>query len=270
MYLRDVRKEIKPMSLKAYIVDDERLARENLKILISSFCPEVDVLGEASNITDAEACIRALQPDVLFLDIRMPSDAEGFVLLDNIKDLKVLVVFVTAFKDYAMKAFNANAAYYVLKPVDVEELQMAVEKVKQTKTLFANDDSNYVIYQQTLQQLSSALQHNTSNGRFAISHTKGLKIVEEKNVVYLQAEGNCTMLFFKDGTKYLDTRTLKIYESILDDNNFFRVHKSYIVNIDFIQDYIHSEGHYVILKNKIEIPVARNRVQDFVKTLKGA
>jgi two-component system LytT family response regulator len=94
--------------------------------------------------------------------------------------------------------------------------------------------------------------------------------VEEKNVVYLQAEGNCTMLFFKDGTKYLDTRTLKIYESILDDNNFFRVHKSYIVNIDFIQDYIHSEGHYVILKNKIEIPVARNRVQDFVKTLKGA
>lgn len=257
------------MSLKAYIVDDERLARENLKILISSFCPDVDVLGEAANISDAEDGIRELQPDILFLDIRMPSDAEGFVLLDRIKDLKVLVVFVTAFKDYAIKAFNANAAYYVLKPVDVEDLQLAVEKVKQTKVLFSKDDGNYKIYQETLQQLSAALQNNTSNGRFAISHTKGLKIVEEKNVVYLQAEGNCTMLFFNDGTKYLDTRTLKIYESILEENHFFRVHKSYMVNMDCIQDYIHSEGHYVVLKNKTEIPVARNRVQDFVKTLRG-
>jgi len=269
LYLRKIRKPIKTMTLKAYIVDDERMARENLKILLGSYCPDVEVVGEAGNIVDAETGIRALKPDFLFLDIRMPSDAEGFVLLEKIKDLKVLVIFVTAFKDYAIKAFNANAAYYVLKPVDVDELETAVEKVKDTLAVFAKDERNYVVYHQALEQLSVSLRTNQSSGRFAISHTKGLKIVEEKNVVYLQAEGNCTMLYFEDGSKYLDTRTLKVYESILDGSLFFRVHKSYMVNMDYILEYLHNEGHYVVLKDKSEIPVARNRVQDFVKTIRG-
>jgi two-component system, LytTR family, response regulator len=257
------------MNLRAYIVDDERLARENLKMLLESFCPDVEVIGEAGNITDAEEGIRDCMPDLLFLDIRMPSDAEGFQLLERIKDLNVIVIFVTAFKDYAVKAFNANAAYYVLKPVDIEELQLAVQKVMDTKRIFDEDDSNFDVYQQTLKQLSEALLTNKHSGRFAIAHTKGLKIVEEKNVMYFEAQGNCTMLYFNDGTKYLDTRTLKTYESIVDPNAFFRIHKSYLANLSYMVEYLHSEGHYIVLSNKVELPVARNRVSDFIKVLKG-
>lgn len=257
------------MNLRAYIIDDERLARENLKMLLESFCPDVEVIGEASNIHDAEEGIRECLPDFIFLDIRMPSDSEGFELLERIKDLNILVVFVTAFKDYAVKAFNANAAYYVLKPIDIEELQLAIQKVMETKQIFDEDDSNFGVYQQTLKQLSDALRNNTHSGRFAISHTKGLKIVEEKNVIYFEAQGNCTMLHFQDGSRYLDTRTLKTYESIVDEKAFFRIHKSYLVNMNFMVEYMHSEGHYVVLTNKVELPVARNRVSDFVKVLKG-
>ncbi len=257
------------MNLRTYIVDDERLARENLKMLLESFCPDVEVIGEAGNIDSAEEGIREGMPDLIFLDIRMPSGAEGFELLERIKDLNIIVVFVTAFKDYAIKAFNANAAYYVLKPIDVEELQLAVQKVLEAKQAFDEDDTNFSVYQQTLKQLSEALRSNTHTGRFAISHTKGLKIVEEKNVIYFEAQGNCTMLYFNDGSKYLDTRTLKTYETIVDEKSFFRIHKSYLVNMAYLVEYLHSDGHYVVLSNKVELPVARNRVSDFVKVLKG-
>lgn len=257
------------MNLRAYIVDDERLARENLKMLLESFCPDVEVIGEASNIRDAEEGIRECLPDFIFLDIRMPSDAEGFQLIENIRDLNILVVFVTAFKDFAIKAFNANASYYVLKPIDIEELQLAIQKVMEAKQIFDEDESNFDVYQETLKELSDALKNNKYSGRFAISHTKGLKIVEEKNVIYFEAQGNCTMLYFNDGSKYLDTRTLKTYESIVDGNSFFRIHKSYLVNMNYMVEYLHSDGHYVVLTNKVELPVARNRVSDFVKVLKG-
>jgi two-component system LytT family response regulator len=257
------------MNLRTYIVDDERLARENLKMLLESFCPDVEVIGEASNIQDAEQGIRECLPDFIFLDIRMPSDSEGFELIERLKDLNLLVVFVTAFKDYAIKAFNANAAYYVLKPIDIEELQLSIHKVMEAKQVFDEDESNFDVYHETLKELSVALRNNKHSGRFAISHTKGLKIVEEKNVIYFEAQGNCTMLYFNDGTRYLDTRTLKTYESIVDENSFFRIHKSFLVNMSYLVEYLHSEGHYVVLNNKVELPVARNRVSDFVKALKG-
>jgi two-component system LytT family response regulator len=257
------------MNLRAYIVDDERLARDNLKILLESYCPDVEVIGEASNIYDAETGIRECLPDLIFLDIRMPSDDEGFQLLERIKDLNILVVFVTAFKDYAIKAFNANAAYYVLKPIEIEELQLAIQKVLEAKKIFDEDESNFEVYQETLKELSKALKNNKHSGRFAISHTKGLKIVEEKNVLYFEAQGNCTLLHFIDGSKYLDTRTLKTYESIVDDKTFFRIHKSYLINMNYLTEYLHSDGHYIILNNKMELPVARNRVSEFVKVLKG-
>ena len=257
------------MNLRTYIVDDERLARENLKMLLESFCPDVEVIGEASNIQDAEQGIRECLPDFIFLDIRMPSDSEGFELIERLKDLNLLVVFVTAFKDYAIKAFNANAAYYVLKPIDIEELQLSIHKVMEAKQVFDEDESNFDVYHETLKELSVALRSNKHSGRFAISHTKGLKIVEEKNVIYFEAQGNCTMLYFNDGSRYLDTRTLKTYESIVDENSFFRIHKSFLVNLSYLVEYLHSEGHYVVLNNKVELPVARNRVSDFVKALKG-
>jgi len=256
------------MSLKAILIDDEDLARKNLEILLNDNCEGVEIIEQASNIIDAKKMIESLHPDVIFLDIRMPRGAEGFELLESIEKRDFFVIFVTAFKDYALKAFNANAIHYVLKPIDVDELVSAVTKVKEAKTLFTDMPENYSTYFDTIKNLSSNLQSNGYGKKIAISHTKGIKLIETKNIVHLEASGNCTMLYFTDGKRYLDTRTLKVYESILNPKEFYRIHKSHIINLESLKEYMNDDGHMAILKNGIVLPVARNRVSSFVKTLK--
>lgn len=255
--------------LRALIVDDEEYARKNLMMMIDDFCPEIEIIGEASGKEQAKSIIAASKPDVVFLDIRMPSGAEGFELLEEVEEKNFLVVFVTAFKDYAIRAFNASAVYYLLKPIDIDDLRVAVEKLVDANNIFGQDPENYVTYFRSLRNLSDQLLRNKTNNRIAISHTKGLKIVEDDTIVHLEASGNCTTIYFTDGTRYLDTRTLKIYENILNPAKFFRVHKSHIINLNQLAEYVNEDGHYAILKNGLRIPVARNRVTDFVKMLKA-
>ncbi len=257
------------MKLRALVIDDEEFARKNLVMMLEEYCPEIEVIGEASRKDEAKALIAASNPDVIFLDIRMPSGAEGFELLEEIQEKNFQVVFVTAFKDYAIKAFNANAVYYLLKPIDIDELINACSKLVNTQKNLVGNPEGYNEYFQSIRNLSDRMLHNKSNNRIAISHTKGLKIVEDVSISHLEASGNCTTIYFKDGSRYLDTRTLKIYESILDENKFFRTHKSHIINLNELTEYLNDDGHYVVLKDGAKIPVARNRVTDFVKMLKS-
>ncbi len=257
------------MKLRAVIVDDEELARMNLSMMLETYCPEIDVIGDADNKEDAKALIESSKPDVVFLDIRMPSGSEGFELLESIENRNFLVVFVTAFKDYAIRAFQANAAHYILKPIDDEDLRVAVDKIIATKETFKSNPGNYEVYFSTLKNLADRLLKNKDNNRIAISHTKGVKIIEEDTINYLEASGNCTMIHFVDGTRYLDTRTLKIYEEILNDRKFYRIHKSYIINVLRMKEYLSENGHIAVLDNGIELPVARNRVAAFLKSIKN-
>ena len=257
------------MILRAIVVDDEELARKNLIMMLENYCPEIDVIGEASNKNEAKSIIESSNPDVVFLDIRMPSGSEGFELLESISERNFLVVFVTAFKDYAIKAFQTNAVHYLLKPIDDEDLRVAIDKLIATKETFTNNPGNYETYFTSLQNLADRLLKNKISNRIAISHTKGIKIVEDDDIAYLEASGNCTMLHFTDGTRYLDTRTLKVYESILSEDKFYRIHKSYIVNMNLIKEYITEDGYIIALKNGIQLPVARNRASAFLKTVKG-
>ena len=254
--------------MRALVVDDEEYARKNLIMMLDDFCPEIEVIGEASGKEQAKAIIASSKPDVVFLDIRMPSGAEGFELLDEIEEKNFLVVFVTAFKDYAIRAFNASAVYYLLKPIDIDDLRSATEKLVEAKKVFAHDPSNYTTYFRSLRNLSDQLLRNKPNNRIAISHTKGLKIIEDSTITHLEASGNCTTIYFEDNTRYLDTRTLKIYENILDPAKFFRVHKSHIINLGRLKEYINEDGHFAVLQGGLKIPVARNRVAEFVKLLK--
>lgn len=256
------------MKLRALVVDDEEFARKNLIMLLDEFCPEIEVIGEASRKDQAKAIIESSKPDVVFLDIRMPSGAEGFELLDEIEEKDFLVVFVTAFKDYAIRAFNASAVYYLLKPIDIEELQQSVSRLVDTKKIYSENPENFDTYYSSLKNLSDSLLRNKPNSRIAISHTKGLKIVDDDTILHLEASGNCTTIYFKDGTRYLDTRTLKTYESLLDPVKFSRVHKSHIINLTTLTEYLNEDGHFAVLKGGLRIPVARNRVTEFVKMLK--
>ncbi len=145
------------MKLRALVVDDEEFARKNLTMLLEEYCPEIEVIGEASRKEQAKAIIESSNPDVIFLDIRMPSGAEGFELLEEIENKKFLVVFVTAFKDYAIRAFNASAIYYLLKPIDIEELQIAVERLVETQKLYQANPESYITYFDSLKDLSNNL-----------------------------------------------------------------------------------------------------------------
>lgn len=255
--------------LSAIIVDDEDLARENLKMLIEEFCPEIEIIGTAGNVRQARTLIHEKKPRVVFLDIRMPSGSEGFELLDEVKDEKFLVVFVTAFKDYAVRAFNANAIHYVLKPVDIEDLRKAVEKLVEASHTFESYPDSFNQYVSTLKNLSDNLIHNKNSGKISISHSKGIKIIDDTSINYIEADGNCSQIHFIDGTRYLDTRTLGVYEEMLNPAKFFRVHKSYIINLDQLNEYLSEDGYFAIMKSGTRIPVARNRVPEFTQKIKS-
>lgn len=257
------------MKLKAIIVDDEELARKNLAMLLQDYCPEVEVISDAGNVTEAKEKIESLDPDVVFLDIRMPSGSEGFELLESIENRNFLVIFVTAFKDYALRAFQANAIHYVLKPIDIEDLKDAVERISEARTTFKENPDNFETYFESIKNLSSSMESEGYGNKVAISHTKGIKLIHIDDIIYLEASGNCTVLYFSDGTRYLDTRTLKIYEGILNPNIFYRIHKSHIINMDYLKEYLNEDGHFAVLKNGKLLSVARNRVSTFVKTLKA-
>jgi two-component system LytT family response regulator len=253
--------------LSALIVDDELLARENLKILLEDFCPEVRVVGSAGDIEEGKRLILELRPQVIFLDIRMPSGAEGFDLLESIEVKDFQVIFVTAFKDYAVKALNANAIHYILKPIDIEDLQYAVKKLVEYQESFEDEDHREA-YVDSINNLSKSQMQQEHPSKLTLYHNKGFKIVETKNIVRLEADSNCTSFFFADGTKYLDTKTLKVYEDLLPNREFVRIHKSHVINLHHLKEYTSADGHIAIMKNGHSVPVARGRLSHFLSLVK--
>lgn len=255
--------------IRAIIIDDELFARENLLMLLNEFCPEIEVVGMGQNVEEARLLIQSKTPDAVFLDIRMPSGEEGLELLEDVKTGKFQIVFVTAFKDYAVKAFNANSIHYILKPIDIEDLKKAVGKLKQYRVMFKEDDTNLQTYIESIKNFSDNIHYQRESNKITITHLKGIKIIEDTSVTYLEGEGNCTNLHFDDGSSFFDTRTLKIYDDILDENKFYRIHKKYIINLDQLTDYIHKDGYFAKLKNGEMLPVARARVSDFIQKIKS-
>ena len=166
------------MKLRALIVDDEIHARENLKYLLDNYCPEIEIIAMANGVASAIEAVNTLKPQVVFLDICMPSGTEGFDFLDALPEKKFQVVFVTAFKDYAIRALNANAIHYLQKPVDVDDLKMAVKKLLSTNQLFIDNQEQLFNYIKSLENLTKAIQPSQGVPRITINHAKGFKIVD--------------------------------------------------------------------------------------------
>ncbi len=255
--------------ISAIIVDDEHLARENLRLLLNEFCPEIEIVGAGQNVEEARKLIAEKKPEAVFLDIRMPSGEEGLDLLEDVKHNNFQIVFVTAFKDYAIKAFNANSIHYILKPVDIEDLKDAVVKLKKYKELFNQDNANLESYIESIKNLSESIHYQNESNKITISHAKGIKIIDDANILYLEGDGNYTNIHFVDGTTFFDTRTLKVYEEILNSKKFYRIHKKNIINISYLTDYLQDEGSYAVLQTGVKLPVARARTAEFVKKIKA-
>lgn len=254
--------------LRAIIVDDENMARENLKMLIEEFCPEIHVVEMAENITEAKRKILEFEPEVVFLDIRMPSGSEGFELLESIENINFQIVFVTAFKDYAIQALNVNAIHYILKPIDIDDLQNAVRKLKSYQESFEARHTNREMYRESIDNLTGNMLHSLPLKKLTLYHSKGFKIIDLSDIINLEAQNNYTLFYFSDGSEYIDSKTLKFYEDLLKSSGFMRVHKSHIIHFDHLKEYRSTDGHTAIMSNGNEVPISRSRLSEFLSSAK--
>jgi two-component system LytT family response regulator len=243
--------------LKALIVDDEPKARENLQILLHDFIDGVEVVGLCENIAEATEAVRLHAPDVVFLDIQLQRET-GFDLLTKLKEINFEVIFTTAYTEYAIKAFKFSAIDYLLKPIDIEELKKAVARVE--KRVSNNMTGRLTQLVQNLKQGSS------ENYKIALPTLDGLVFVKISDILYCEASSNYTQIFTTE-EKYLVSKTLKEYDDLLSDHNFFRIHNSYLININSIKKYVKGEGGYVVLNNDTSLDVSKRKKEAFLNKI---
>ncbi len=244
--------------LKAIIVDDERLAREHLKAILNEVCPEINVIATADSAESAREMINIHSPDVLFLDIEMPKET-GMDFLNSLTNRKFSVVFVTAYNQYAIKAVKTNAFDYLLKPIDKDELRVTVNNL-----IAYHAQANNTLSDSEAKEKLIALLRNISLvkniQKVAIPYSKGYKVIDTDDIILLEGNNNYTNIYLKDSPVILSTKTLKDYETnILDDQLFFRAHKSYLINLIHFKEFIYEDGGYIVLSNKMKIPIARGK-----------
>jgi two-component system LytT family response regulator len=244
------------MELKALIVEDELRSREFLRNLLEEFCPQVKIIGLAATVEEAVQQINQLQPSLIFLDIEMQTGT-GFDILQQIRQYNFHVIFTTAFDHYAIRAIKFSAADYLLKPIDVEELQQAVQKVQE------KIDSN--TSRQTMQMLLQNLQRSGSNDfSIALSTSDGLEFVPLHQIIRLEASGPYTSFFLKEGKKIVVSKNLKEYELLLGDHHFFRVHNSHIINLKEVRKMVRTDGGYAIMNDDSTIAISPKKKDEFM------
>ena len=235
--------------ITAILIDDEKSGRENLSGLLREHCPQVQLTGEAISVESAIPLIEKLQPQLVFLDIEMPG-ANGFKLLEHFRDFSFEVIFVTAYDNYAIKAIRFSAADYILKPINLNELKSAVEKV--TGRLRKKTEN------EQLKQLFYNVQH-PQNPRIGLPTNDRIEFVEVRNIIRCQGESNYTHLFFDNRKPLLVAKTLVEFEELLQEHGFLRVHKTHMVNLNHVTAYIRNDGGRIVLSNGDEVAISRRR-----------
>jgi two-component system LytT family response regulator len=244
--------------IKAIIIDDEERARDSLSSIIKDYCKDVLIVDTCSNVPDGVIAINKHKPDVVFLDIEMP-DYNGFELFSFFNEINFDIIFVTAYSQYAIKAFEVSAIDYLLKPVDIEALQKSLEKVKTKQTQIA--------LQKRLELLKENFTAEEIN-KIALPMGDGLLFVEMKDIILFEADGAYTNLYMNNGSKILVSKRLKFFEDILQDRtNFFRPHRSHLININYIKKYIKGDNT-IVMDNLVELSLSRDLKQDFESLLK--
>lgn len=236
------------MKLRSIVVDDEFYCRNNLKMIIEDFCPEIEVVAMADSADQARSMIHEYKPDLVFLDIKMPKE-DGFSLLDSMPSRNFSVVFTTAHSEFALKAFKADAVDYIEKPINIDDLKNAINKVLK--------------YQ--INQLSDKKEEHKDTDRISLATRDGFMMVKNEEIIHLEASDNYTMIYMSENRKFLSCKNIKVYEESLNKNVFFRVHKSHIVNIsNHLKGFTRNDGNIAVLSNGKQIPVARRKLTEFL------
>ena len=242
--------------MKAIIIDDEVMARTLMRKMLNEYCKEVEVIADCADLPAGVKAIRKLKPDVVFLDIEMPGYS-GLELLDFFDEHEIgfSIIFVTAYNNYAIKAFKMSAVDYLLKPVEPSDLEQAIERLKRRDS---RERSNNIA------TLKENLKEDGLDS-IAVPDAHSVKFLKLDEIIYFKADNTYTDIFFADGSKLTISRTLKNIEDTLSGTaHFFRCHKSYIINTRFMTDYVRSDGGYLVLRGKHTIPVSPDKVQDLL------
>lgn len=234
------------MKLKTIIVEDEQISREILRNYIGKYCPNLELLGEASNIEEAYELIQQHELDLVFLDVEMPF-GNGFDLLEKVEDRTFETIFVTAYDHYAIEALNNQATYYLLKPISIDELIKSVSLVTEIK------EKENQLQNTILQPKTSAI-----NGKITIPLQDGFEVINVEEIVFCKADDNYTEIHFSNSRKIV-SKTLKHFEEVLKEYPFARIHKSYLVNINAITKYKKGKGGSVELTNGKEVLVSASK-----------
>lgn len=245
--------------IRTIIIDDEADARDALKLAISKYCPEVNLIGVYATPEEGIEAIKKLKPALIFLDVQMPH-LSGFDVLQQLSPIDFDVIFVSAYDRYAIKAIKFSALDYLMKPVDIEELVHAIQKVKE-RLPATNNDFQYQSVINNIQMKSGKIE------RLAVPTSTGIDFFNVDDIIYCRADGSYTTLFLADNKNCLVSKNLKDFENLLSDSGFCRVHHSSLINLKHVQKYIKGEGGYVLLSDGHHVDISRRKKDEFLALL---
>jgi two-component system LytT family response regulator len=243
--------------IQAALIDDEAHSRQTLRALLSDYCPQVDIVGEADGVLSGYKLLQASKLHVLFLDVQM-EDGTGFDLLKKLPQPDFQVIFTTAYDEFAIKAFQYNAIDYLLKPIDIDELLRAVRKINPEQKTENNNRLSNLIEASEKEQFE----------KLALSSSEGLHFIELKEIVRLEANANYTSFYLASGEKITVARTIKNFERLLPATDFFRPHQSHMVNLAHVKKVERKDGGYLLMDGNFQVPIARSKKEELMGIVK--
>lgn len=246
--------------LNAVIIEDEPRSRQALEQLLQKHCPEINICGFAETVKTGVELVKTFHPELIFLDVLLP-DGSGFDVLEQLKDFSFRVIFTTATDKYAVKAIKYSALDYLLKPIDVEELKTAIQKVLETKNSISGTDNIRFL-------LENLKQRDAGFGKIALPTGKAYEIVAVNDIVRCEANDNYTNVYLADKRKFLVSGTLKHYEDLLPEIHFMRVHHRHLINMNHMIRYLKEDSGYAVMSDGSKVEISRRKKEDFLNKLK--
>ena len=243
--------------MKAIIIDDERKARNVLRILVEEQCPKIETIFEAEDLLSGVDLIKQHQPQIVFLDIEMPQHS-GLEILNFVDkdDFKFEVIFTTAYSEYAIQAFQISAIDYLLKPIRAQQVKEAVDKA--VKVIGSSDITT------RLEELKNSLASSNFN-KIGLPFSDGIKFVNFEDIIMLEADGMYTKIATKTEPEILVSKPLKHFADLLAKTNlFYRPHRSYLINLKFIKEYIKKDGGYIVMDNDETVSISKDKKEEFL------